>query len=53
MLFKGTGAVYAQYTVDADDKEQAMEFMFDMVKEDFPDAEAYEVSNIREFIEVV
>lgn len=49
--FKGIGQALASYTVVADDKEQAMDYLFDMVKEDFPDADAYEVFNI-ELIEV-
>ena len=49
--WKGVGQALANYTVVADDKEQAMDYIFEMVKEDFPDAEAYEVFNI-ELIEV-
>ena len=46
--FSGRGQAIANYTVVADDKEQALDFLFDMVREDFPDAEAYEVFHIKE-----
>ncbi len=48
ILFSGFGVANTHYTVNADDKEQALDFIFDMVKEDFPDADSYEVVNLQE-----
>ena len=46
--FSGFGVANAYYTVNADDKNQAIDFIFDLVKEDFPDADNYEVVDIQE-----
>jgi hypothetical protein len=39
-----TGAAIAHFVVEADDKDQAIDFAMDMMKEDFPDADSYDVS---------
>jgi hypothetical protein len=47
-IFRGQATASSGFTVLADDKEEAMELILDMAKEDFPDAEAYEAFNIIE-----
>lgn len=48
MMFSAQAAAFMHYTVQADDKEQALDLMFEMIKEDMPDADAYEVGHIIE-----
>ena len=48
MMYEGTGAAISHFNVDATDKETALDYIMDMLKEDFPDADAYEVANIKE-----
>ncbi len=45
-LYSGTASAIMSYTVEADDKEQAIDFIFDMIKEDMPDADAYDVGGV-------
>lgn len=48
MMFSAQASAHMMYTVQADDKDQALDLMFDMIKEDLPDADAYEVGHIVE-----